>query len=76
MEEQFQEHFLIFKIIAFELVAGFSLSYEQNTCDRQSIIINWYYYQFVYSRINKLKFNILQQSYEIYIKYNIIDKIK
>ena len=35
-----------------------------------------YYYQFVYSRINNLKFKILHQSYKIYIKYNIIDKIK
>ena len=34
------------------------------------------FYQFVYSRINNLKFKILQQSYKIYIKYNIIDKIK
>ena len=38
--------------------------------------ILFYYYQFVYSRIKNLKFKILQQSYKIYIKYNITDKIK
>ena len=36
----------------------------------------YYHYQFVYSPINNLKFKFLQQSYKMYIKYNIIDKIK
>ena len=29
-------NFSIFKIIAFELLAGISLIYDENTCDRQS----------------------------------------
>ena len=38
MQYNFEKLFLVFKIIAFEVVAGFSLIYEQNTCGRQSMI--------------------------------------
>ena len=36
MEKKYEKLFLVFKIIAFELVAGISLNYEENTCDQPS----------------------------------------
>ena len=36
MQLKFSEIFLIFKVIAFELVAGKSLYWDENTCDRPS----------------------------------------
>ena len=35
MQKNFQKLFVAFKRIAFELVAGISLNYEENTCDQQ-----------------------------------------
>ena len=36
MEKKLQEMFKVFEIMAFENVAGISLNYDENKCDRQS----------------------------------------
>ena len=36
MQYSFQKMFLVSKIIVVELVAGISLNYDKNTCDRPS----------------------------------------
>ena len=33
---KFEKRLMVFKIIAFELVAGVSVNYEKNACDRPS----------------------------------------
>ena len=35
MEKKLEKFFMAFEIMAFEHVAGFSLNYDENTCDRQ-----------------------------------------
>ena len=37
MQVEFEKLFFVYNIIAFELVAGYSLSYEKNTCGRPSM---------------------------------------